>query len=297
MEDSMRSIPEPRRGSELFAPGPRLATALALAILGTACPKNIHTFTPAPSTFTTFKLQAGTIDTSGASCTPATPPALADPATPGTTEVLVGYQDWRNTVTDSNGQQCGTSNAKRWQGAVSFDMSAVIADLSSAGAFSTAGATLVYRIKESFENPAPANATPMCAARVEVASATPVAGGLVVINGATGANFPASSTPSLGALALPDTAPLSGSATQGPATVVAQGFGQFPSVTVDVSLALNDWLATKPPMMTLVLPPIGPTIAQLGITSNPPTPIPVSRSTAECHTFIDTVTLTVNIGR
>jgi hypothetical protein len=92
---------------------------------------------------------------------------------------------------------------------------------------------------------------------------------------------------------------LQGSTSQGPATVDAQGFSGFPKVTVDVSLALSGWLATKPSTMTLMLPPIGPTIADLGITNNPPNPVPVAavQSTAECRTMIDTVTLTVNIGR
>jgi hypothetical protein len=103
----------------------------------------------------------------------------------------------------------------------------------------------------------------MCAARVELAKAPPVAGGLVNINGAAGGNFPASANPSLSALPLPATAALQGSTTQGPATVDAQGFSGFPKVTVDVSLALSDWLVTKPSIMTLVLPPIGPTIADL----------------------------------
>jgi hypothetical protein len=80
-------------------------------------------------------------------------------------------------------------------------------------------------------------------------------------------------------------------------TVQAQGFGNFPKVTVDVTLALNDWLSTRSPTMTLVLPPFGPTIAQLGITNNPPIPVPASRSTAECRTVLDTISLVVNIGR
>ena len=117
------------------------------------------------------------------------------------------------------------------------------------------------------------------------------------LNAAAGQNFPASSNPLLGALLVPDAAPLHGSTSQGPTIVDAQGFSGFPKVTVDVSLALNDWLSAKPSTMTLMLPPNGPTISQLGVTNNPPTPIPVSRSTAECQTFIDTVTLTVNIGR
>jgi hypothetical protein len=120
-----------------------------------------------------------------------------------------------------------------------------------------------------------------------------------IFNGAAGGNFPASSNPSLSALPLPDKAALQGSTSQGPATVDAQGFSGFPKVTVDVSLALSGWLATKPSTMTLMLPPIGPTIADLGITNNPPNPVPVAavQSTAECRTMIDTVTLTVNIGR
>jgi hypothetical protein len=273
----------------------RCAAALAAALFLTACPKTVHTFNPAVTTFTTYKLQAGTIDVSGASCTPATPPAPAEPGPPGAGQVLIGYQDWRNTVTDSSGAQCTTSNAKRWEGSLAFDMSAVIADVSTP--FNIAGASLVYRVQNTFQNPAPANASPMCAARVELASAPPATGGIVNINGANGGNFPASANPSLSALPLPATAALQGTTTQGPATVDAQGFAGFPKVTVDVSLALSDWLKTKPPTMTLMLPPIGPTIADLGITNSPPNPVPVSRSTAQCNTTFDTVSLTVNIGR
>ncbi|HYV64660.1 MAG TPA: hypothetical protein VE964_00365, partial [Myxococcales bacterium] len=180
--------------------------------------------------------------------------------------------------------------------AVAFDMTAVAADVNAAP-FNTASATLVYRVQNTFQNPQPANSTPMCAARVELASAPPATAGLVALNGNAGQSFPASSNPSLGTLAIPATAPLSGTSTQGPATVDAQGFSGFPKVSVDVTLALNDWLSTKGPTMTIVLPPYGPTIGQLGVTNTPPTPVPVSRSTAECRTVIDTVSLTVNIAR
>jgi hypothetical protein len=272
-----------------------LIPAAAAMLLLTACPKTVHTFNPTATSFTSYKLHAGVIDVTGASCTPATPPAPSDPAPPGAAQVLVGYQDWRNTVTDSGGQQCQTSNAKRWEGAVAFDMSGVIADLDAAP-YNLLTGKLVYRVADTFQNPQPANAIPMCAARLELAAAAPAATGLVDLNGAAGQDFPASNNPSLAPLSLPHTVPLSGGQA-GAWSVDPHGFSGFPRVTVDVTWALSDWAASKAPTLTLVLPPTGPTIAQLGVTNAPPTPIPVSRSTAECRTFIDSLTLTVNVGR
>ncbi|HET7542042.1 MAG TPA: hypothetical protein VFK05_19380, partial [Polyangiaceae bacterium] len=100
---------------------------------------------PVTARATTFALSGGTIDNVN-SCVTATPPAPASPPSPAVgSEVLVGYQDWRNTATDSAGHQCQTSMAKRFEGVLSFGMSDVIADFNSRP-FQSVTATLTFQI-------------------------------------------------------------------------------------------------------------------------------------------------------
>lgn len=276
----------------------RIIAALAATLVFTGCAKNVTRFTPAPITFATYKLEAGTIDVSGSSCTPATPPAPADFSPPGPTQVLVGYQDWRNTATDVGGPMCTSSKAKRWEGFVAFDMTPVVTDLATKGAHSTFSGTLRYRVQNTFRNPATPNRMDLCVARIEVAAAPPASGGLFALNGLTQA-FPASGNPTLGALPIPTDVAIKGETYKAPATVTVQDptAANFTTVSVDVSLALNDWLGTRPSTLTLAFMPTGPTLATLGITNNPPTPVPDTRRTAACRTYIDTMELTVNVGR
>lgn len=276
----------------------RIIAALAASVVMTGCAKNVTRFTPAPTTFATYKLEAGTIDVSGSSCTPATPPAPADFAAPGPTQVLVGYQDWRNTATDVGGPMCTSSKAKRWEGLVAFDMTPVVSDLTTNGPHSTFSGTLRYRVQNTFKSPATPNRMDLCVARIEVAAAPPASGGMFSLNGFTQA-FPASSNPTLGALPIPTDVAISGQTHKAPATVTVQDptAANFTTVSVDVSLALDDWLPARPPTLTLAFMPTGPTLAALGITNNPPTPVSETRRTAACRTYIDTMVLTVNVAR
>lgn len=268
----------------------RPAALLALVSLTTGCPKNVTTFTPTPTTFTTFDLRAGTIDPDGSPCQPETPPPPSLPTMPSGSQVMSGYQDWRNGYTDAGGDQCTTSQAKRWEGIVTFDMSAVASNLATP--FTTLTGTLDYTMA-GMKNPQSYQDWDMCVASLQLASAAPTAGGIVMLP-STG-SFPASAPPSLGALTLPAKAPYHTVTTSGPATIDPSP--PAPKASVDVSLLLSDWAKTKGSTMSVVFVPMGPTIASMGLLANPALPVPTSRSTAECTTRVMSPTLTVHVGR
>lgn len=265
----------------------RTLLAMCLVIALSACGNTITTLNPTPVRFTTFDLRGGTIDPNH-SCTPATPPAPTDPAAPTSGEVLVGFQDWRNTVTEANGSQCQTSNAKRWLGVVTFDMTPVVTNLSGS-AFKTLTGTMSF---DPVTLPQMGNQLALCALRLEMMTPPPTANGVVALNFLTGGTFPASAQPSLGTLPLPASAPFGQVTHHGSVTV--DGNPPFPTVTADVSLILSDWAASRPTSLAVVFVPRGPTLAALGIASG--TPVPPNRN-VQCVTSIRRVSMTVNVGR
>jgi hypothetical protein len=264
----------------------RAFLTLTLAALLSACGNRITTLNPTPVRFTTFNVRGGTIDPSH-SCTPPTPPAPADPTAPGSADVLVGYQDWRNTVADASGQ-CQTSNAKRWLGVVTFDMSPVVNDIAAAP-FKTLTGTLSF---DPVTQPQVGNQLQICALRLDMMTPVPTSGGVVPLNFLTGQNFPATAAPSLGMLPLPASAPFNQITHHGSVTV--DGNPPFPTITADVSLMLSDWAGSRPPSLAVAFIPRGPTLAALGIASG--TPVPVNRN-VQCVTSVRRVSLTVNVGR
>ena len=266
----------------------RTLIAMSLLIALGACGNTVTTLTPTPARFTTFDLRGGTIDPSHP-CTPATPPSPSDPAAPTSAEVLVGFQDWRNTIADAGGSQCQTSNAKRWLGVVTFDMTPVVTDI-AASPFKTLTGTMSF---DPVTQPQVGNQLQICALRLEMMTPAPTASGVVSLNFLTGQNFPGSAQPSLGTLPLPATAPFSAITHHGSVTV--DGNPPFPTVTADVSLILSDWASPRPPSLAIVFVPRGPTLAALGIATG--TPVPVNRSNEQCVTSIRRVSMTVNVGR
>lgn len=265
----------------------RVLAVLTMVAVVSGCNKKVTTLNPAATMHTTFFQKGGTIDVNGP-CTPPIPPASADPAPPAAQRVLVGYQDWRNTYTDAGGTQCQSSNAKRWKGIVTFDMSGVVSAL--AAPHNTLSGTLTYHINSN-KVPQSFTAIDLCVRSLEMAASAPTANGLVPLNFLTGGNFPASSAPSLGALNLPGLAPLHQITNSGPATV--DPAGPDPTVNVDVSLLLSDWANTKPAQLAIAFVPMGPTLAQLGI---PNTPVPITRANAACISNVKDIALVVHIG-
>lgn len=272
----MRRLPAVR----VFAVGVMVAAV-------SSCSKNVTTFNPTPTMHTTFFLKGGTIDVNHP-CTPATPPASVDPTPPAAQRILVGYQDWRNTVTDAGGSQCQSSMARRLEGIVTFDMSGVAADI-NATPFKSLTGTLTYHINSS--KVPQSNGIDMCVASLQIAVSAP-ASGFVPLNFLIGENFPPSSPPSLTAINLPGFAPVGQVTSSGPATV--NPAGPDPTVTVEATWILSDWANTKPAELAIAFVPQGPTLAQMGIPNNP---VPPSRSTAQCISNVKDIALRVNVGR
>jgi hypothetical protein len=275
--------------------------------MATACntPLTITTHTPTRLGVATHQWMRGTIDVGPpASCDPPTPPAPAFPAAPGAGEALVGYQDWRNTVTPPQGAMCTTSRAKRWHGLMVFDMAAVRADL-AARPHKTLSGTLTYRIGSFLKVPPSTQGIDLCVRTVQLASGyeTPSPFAIVELDPLSN-GFPSSAPSRLGALLLPDHVPL-GQITYAGATTVDPA-GPNPTVTVDVSVLLSDWAETfalEPPSSAernrfgVAFLPFGPTIPQLGLTASPPTPVPPARSAARCTSILREAELRVRIGR
>jgi hypothetical protein len=263
---------------------------LALAVIAplSACGNKITTINPTPVAFTTFKLSGGTIDPNHP-CTPPTPPAPSDPSPPAATEVLVGYQDWRNTVADASGQ-CQSSNAKRWEGVVTFDMTPVVSNI-TATPFKTLTGTIDHD-PTSVKVPQGFNVIEMCTARLELTTTPPASTGLVTLNFLGGQNFPGSTNPTLGVLNQPPSAPAGQVSHHGSVTVDAAP--PFPTVTSDISLILSDWASTRPPSLAIVFVPQGPTLATMGIANG--TPVPVNRN-VQCVSVLRRFAMTVHVGR
>jgi hypothetical protein len=284
----------------------RLYAGLAVVGVLANCPSNtITTFTPSATAHTSFVLKGGTIDGNGP-CNPPTPPSRPDPPQPALGRVEVGYSDWRNTLSDASGNQCKTSNAKRFEGMVNFDMTGVASDL-NASPFKTVTGTLTYH-SNSAKIPQSPSAIDLCVANLRLAAAPWAAGsGLVALNFIIGQNFPASSAPSLGPINIPGTAPIGQITNTGGVTV--DPAGPEPTVSVDVTTMLSDWVATKPSSLSIVFVPQGPTLASMGLNLGTPdpqlasfgvgagTPVPASRSTAECISVLKDFGLTVHVGR
>jgi hypothetical protein len=288
-----------------------VAAACSVALGGCSTPgANITrtTFTPTQTGIGTYRWMRGTInDGSGgpiASCIPPTPPAPAFPAVPNPGEMLVGYQDWRNTVTDPNGVMCPSSRATRWHGLVVFDLGAVASDL-SASPHKLLSASLTYRIGSSLKVPQSAQDLDLCVRTLELARGyeTPAPFAVVDLDPRFG-DFPQSAPSRLGAINLPTRVPHGQTTTSGPVTV--NPAGPLPTVIVDVSLLMSDWaegLAALPAnsaergRLGIAMLPFGPTIQQLGLTNTPPSPVPANRSTARCTSILTGAVLKVTIGR
>jgi hypothetical protein len=239
-----------------------------------------------------------------ASCMPLTPPAPAFPDPPAQGELLVGYQDWRNTATDPGGVMCPSSRATRWQGVAAFDMRAVAADL-AASPHKTLTGTLTYRLGSWSRIPQSAQDIDLCVRTVQFTTGyeTPSAFHVVTLDPRFG-DFPTGAPSRLGALILPDRVPFGRTTVSGPATV--DPAGPNPTVSIDVSVLLSDWaerVASEPPNSAepgrfgVAFLPFGPTIQQLGLTNSPPTPVPANRSTARCTSILKDLSLKVTIGR
>jgi hypothetical protein len=288
-----------------------VAAACAVALGGcstTGTNVTRTTFTPTQKGVGTYQWTRGTInDGSGgpiASCDPPTPPAPALPAAPNPGEMLVGYQDWRNTVTDSNGVMCPSSRATRLRGLAVFDLSAVASDL-SASPHKLLTATLTYRIGSSLKIPQSAQDLDLCVRTLELARGyeTPAPFSFVQLDPRFG-DFPQSAPSRLGPINLPSSVPFGQTSASGPVTV--NPAGPAPTVTVDVSLLISDWaeaLAQEPAnsaergRLGIAFLAFGPTIQQLGLTNTPPSPVPASRSTARCTSILTGMVLTVTVGR
>ncbi len=256
----------------------------------------------------TYRWTRGTVnDGAGgpiAACTPATPPAPALPAPPNSGEVLVGYQDWRNTVVGPPGVTCPSSRAIRSHGLIVFDMTAVAANLQASPHKLFTG-SLTYRIGSFSKIPQSAQELDLCVRTLELARGyeTPRPFAVVELDPRFG-DFPQSAPSRLGAINLPTRVPFGQITASGPATI--DPAGPAPTVTVDVSLLLSDWaerLAQEPANSAertrfgIAFLPFGPTIQQLGLTNTPPSPVPVNRSTARCTSILKDPSLSVTIGR
>lgn len=271
----------------------RVFAVLTMVAVVSGCSNTVTRFAPTPTMHTTFFVTRGTIDPDFYPCTPATPPAPTIPAPPAAQRLLVGYQDWRNTTSATNGDVCTSSIAKRWKGVATFDMSQVASDLATP--HKTLSGTLTYNISSN-KVPQSFNGFDMCVASLQMAAAVPTADGFVSLPVGNGQNNPPSSPPSLGALNLPGFAATGQVTNSGPATVNTAPPG--PAVSVDVTLLLSDWGATKPPQLAIAFVPQGPTIAQLGLLTQPdPLPVPTNRSTAACISNVKDIALVVNVGR
>jgi hypothetical protein len=278
-----------------------VVVAGVLSILATSNTSSaVTTITPSPTVFTTFDLAAAKIGIAGGpggndadpACTPATPPAPTVPAMPIASEVLVGHQDWRNTNTDASGTQCQSSKGRRWEGVVTFDMSSVVAKLNTTP--QTLTGTLSYQMGAFLAIPStPGSAIDLCVSSIEFAPpGTPAGGGIVPINGNTGATFPPTVVPASGAVTVPTSVPLGTITAAGPVTV--DPAGPFPTVTVDISTSLlSEWAKTKPMTMSFAFVPRPPTFAQLAF---PAAPIPVNRSTARCTSILKNFSLTIHVS-
>lgn len=277
----------------LAFPTNRPHPVLTVVAFAWSCTNNVTTFNPTPTMHTTFFLTGNTIDPDGDPCTPPTPPAPTPPAAPAAARILVGYQDWRNTTSNTSGDVCTTSSGKRFEGVVSFDMTAVAANLNSAP-FKTLSGTITYHINSN-KVPQSFQGIDLCVASLQTATAVPTTNGLVTMNLTTGGSLPASPPPSLGPINLPGFA-ASGTSSSGPATVNTSP--PDPTVTVEVTTLLSDWGATKPGTLAIAFVPQGPTLAQMGLTKQPfPDPVPVNRSTAACISNIKDIAMTVHVGR
>ena len=281
------------------------AGALTLGVCG-CTPLNFHELAPPLKGAGTYQWTRGTINDGpggpSASCLPETPPAPALP-TVAAGQLLVGYQDWRNTATDPGGVMCPTSRATRWQALAVFDMSQVTADLNSAP-HQTLTATLTYKVGSTLRNPQSAQAFDLCVRTLELARGyeTPTAFSNITLD-AFG-HFPTSAPSRLGVITLPQSVPLVTTTVNGPTTVDPSP--PAPTVTVDVSLLLSDWvesLATEPAQSAergrfgIAFLPFGPTIAELGLTDPTPRPVPPNRSTAACTSMLFEPVLQVRVGR
>jgi hypothetical protein len=278
-----------------------VVVAGVLSILATSNNSStVTTLTPPPTLFTTFDLAAAKIGIAAGpfgndgdpACTPATPPAPTVPAMPVASEVLVGHQDWRNTNTDASGAQCQSSKGRRWEGVVTFDMSTVVAKLNTPP--KTLTGTLVYQVGAFLAVPhTPGSAIDLCVGSIEYAPpGTPAGGGIVPINGNSGATFPPTVVPASGAVHVPTSVPLGTVTSVGPVSV--DPAAPRPTVTVDISTSLlSEWAKTKPMTMSFAFVPRPPTFAQMGF---PAGPIPVNRSTAQCTSILKNFTLTIHVS-
>ena len=258
------------------------------------CSNTVTTLNPTPTMHTTFFARGATIDPDSYPCTPPTPPSPTTPAPPVAQRLLVGYQDWRNTTSSTGGDVCTSSIAKRWKGVVTFDMSQVASNI-NATAYKTLSGTLTYHINSN-KVPQSFNGIDMCVASLQMAAAVPTVDGFVTLPLGNGQNNPPSSPPSLGALNLPGFAGLGGATASGPATV--NPAPPDPTVSVDVTLLLSDWGSTRPAQLAIAFVPQGPTIAQLGLLTQPdPLPVPTNRSTAACVSNVKDIALVVHVGR
>jgi len=287
----------------------RLLTATGVVTLG-ACggaPLTFHELAPPLKGAGTYHWTRGTVsDGPGGpttSCLPEAPPAPALP-TVAAGQLLVGYQDWRNTATDPGGVMCPSSRATRWQALAVFDMSHVTTDLSTAP-HRTLTATLTYKVGSTSRNPQSAQAFDLCVRTLELARGyeTPPAFSDVTLDPQFGA-FPSSASSRLGVMTLPQSVPLGRTTVNGPTTVDPSP--PSPTVTVDVSVLLSDWaesLATEPAQSAerdrfgIAFHPFGPTIRELGLTDPTPRPVPANRSTAVCTSMLFEPVLHVRVGR
>lgn len=272
----------------------RIFAVLMIVAVVSGCSNNVTTLTPTPTMQTTFFVTLGTIDPDGYPCTPETPPPPAIPAPPAAKRLLVGYQDWRNTNSDTSGDVCTASIAKRWKGVATFDMSQVVSNI-NATPYKTLSGTLTYHINSN-KVPQSFNGFDMCVASLEMPATVPTVDAFVTIPAGNGQSIPPSSPPTLGALILPPFAKTGQVTNSGPATVNTAP--PEPAVSVDVTLLLSDWGSTRAPEFAIAFVPLGPTIAQLGLLTQPDAlPVPTNRRTAACVSDVKDIALVVNVGR
>ena len=249
----------------------------------TGCSKNVVTLTPSPTMRTTYDLNTNQFDVNN-DCSQAVPPAPTVPS-PAAGEMLVGYQDWRNTY-----DGCTTSKAHRWEAAVTFDMSAVVAEMNKAPMTSLTG-TLDFSMPSTMTPTPTAGAVDLCARTFEWTATPATANGLVNLQFSSTTDFPTSAASTLGVQQFPTTSSVGAMITKNGITVDdrATTSGR-PRVSVPATLVLSDWANTKPSTITLVIVPRGPLLGTMGM------PVPTARAAESCISRIQALSFTVNVA-
>ncbi len=258
-----------------------VVAVLAASIL--ACGSGTLTVTPLTFTFpasgvTTFVMRGGLLDSNpGHNCDVAVPPAPT-PAAPSATladDVVVGYDNWRNT-----NDSCQNSNAFIYRGAVTLDVSSIA---SKKNLLSSATLQFDALSTTSFDTISPATTTPstttLCAGQLLFVSGTwtPTSPGATTsLNHFTQA-FPNAGTVGTSLYTMPAAIPAT-SLTTGDVQITSAG-----RITVNVLPYVQQWIDH------------GVTNNGLMFTASferfPENPF---SSTAECLTHFANIKLTVN---